>query len=160
MKPSAETVKVSHFPAPACGGRRLRSTASNLRTTLLVPLASLDSPNQGRRVACGSADLGSLAAGGYFLQEFPTGIGCPDHAVECGLGQDGQPQGCHCSASPLGIQGQRGIRHGAADFGKRRNQVRNSETNTFAGRGFERGIDLFRAEINKCHADDFQFVRL
>jgi hypothetical protein len=65
----------SRFPAPACGGRRLRSTACNERTIPLVPLASrataslgrffgcakiatslspaLDSPNRGRRVAPG-----------------------------------------------------------------------------------------------------------
>jgi len=46
--------KESRFPAPASGGRRLRSTACNARTTPLVPLAPLDSPNRGRRVACGS----------------------------------------------------------------------------------------------------------
>jgi len=39
-------VKESRFPAPACGGRRLRSTAWNWRTTLLVSLASLDLPNR------------------------------------------------------------------------------------------------------------------
>jgi hypothetical protein len=42
------------LPAPACGGRRLRSTAYHKRTTPLVPLASLDLPNRGRRVAYGS----------------------------------------------------------------------------------------------------------
>ena len=46
--------KESRFPAPAYGGRRLRSTAYHQRTTPLVPLASLDLPNRGRRVACGS----------------------------------------------------------------------------------------------------------
>ncbi len=44
----------SRFPAPAYGGRRLRSTARDRRSTLLVPLALLDLPNQGRRVAYGS----------------------------------------------------------------------------------------------------------
>ena len=44
-------MKESRFPAPACGGRRLRSTAFNGRSTPLVPLASLDLPKQ---VACGS----------------------------------------------------------------------------------------------------------
>ena len=77
----------SRFPAPAAsGGRRLRSTACNNRTTPLVPLmrygnqsallrlrrnrtsffacASLVLPNRGRRVAFGSsypAPAGSLA---------------------------------------------------------------------------------------------------
>ena len=67
------------FVACTCGGRRLRSTVCNERSTLLVPLtrygitgallrlrrnrppsiacASLDLPNQGRRVACGSLIL-------------------------------------------------------------------------------------------------------
>ena len=49
-------MKESRFPAPACGGRRLRSTAYNGRATPLVPLASLDLPNRDRRVACGSND--------------------------------------------------------------------------------------------------------
>jgi hypothetical protein len=40
--------KESRFPAPACDGRRLHSTACNERTTPLVPLASLDLPNQGQ----------------------------------------------------------------------------------------------------------------
>ncbi len=44
----------SRFPAPAYGERRLRSTECNERSTLLVPLAALDLPNQGRRVTCGS----------------------------------------------------------------------------------------------------------
>jgi len=70
-------IQESRFPAPASGGRRLRSTASNKRTTPLVPLtrcgipsallrlrrnrtssiacASLDLPNRGRRVARGSS---------------------------------------------------------------------------------------------------------
>jgi len=47
--------KESRFPAPACGGRRLRSTARDERTTPLVPLAPLDLPNRGRRVAYGSS---------------------------------------------------------------------------------------------------------
>jgi hypothetical protein len=50
----AHPQKESRFPAPAYGGRRLRSTACYERTTPLVPLAALDSPNRGRRVACGS----------------------------------------------------------------------------------------------------------
>ncbi len=47
-------LKESRFPAPTKGGRRLRSTTCNERTTPLVPLASLDLPNRGRRVAYGS----------------------------------------------------------------------------------------------------------
>jgi len=55
--------KESRFPAPGCAGRRLRSTASSERTTPLVPLASLDLPNRGRRVACGSTGLMLRAIG-------------------------------------------------------------------------------------------------
>jgi len=47
--------KESRFPSFAFGENRLRSTACNGRTAPLVPLASLDSPNRGRRVACGSS---------------------------------------------------------------------------------------------------------
>ncbi len=50
--------KESRFPAPTKGGRRLRSTTCNERTTPLVPLASLDLPNRGRRVAYGSKEAG------------------------------------------------------------------------------------------------------
>jgi predicted pyridoxine 5'-phosphate oxidase superfamily flavin-nucleotide-binding protein len=46
--------KESRFPSFAFGENRLRSTACNQRTPPLVPLASLDSPNRGRRVAFGS----------------------------------------------------------------------------------------------------------
>ncbi|MGI9321596.1 MAG: proton-conducting transporter membrane subunit, partial [Thiogranum sp.] len=48
-------MKESRFPAPGYTGRRLRSTAENKRTTPLVPLAALDLPSRGRRVAYGSA---------------------------------------------------------------------------------------------------------
>ena len=48
-------MKESRFPAPAFGGRRLRSTACHQRTAPLVPLAMLDLPNRGRRVAFGSS---------------------------------------------------------------------------------------------------------
>ena len=50
-------MKESRFPAPACGGRRLHSTACQERTAPLVPLAALDLPNRGRRVAFGSKKL-------------------------------------------------------------------------------------------------------
>jgi hypothetical protein len=46
--------KESRFPSFASGENRLRSTACKKRTTPLVPLASLDLPNRGRRVAFGS----------------------------------------------------------------------------------------------------------
>ena len=45
--------KESRFPSFAFGENRLRSTACNWRTPPLVPLASLDLPNRGRRVAFG-----------------------------------------------------------------------------------------------------------
>jgi hypothetical protein len=44
----------SRFPSFASGENRLRSTACIQRTPPLVPLAPLDSPNRGRRVAFGS----------------------------------------------------------------------------------------------------------
>ena len=51
-------IKVFRFPSFACGKNRLRSTACHQRTTPLVPLALLDLPNRGRRVAYGSAVSG------------------------------------------------------------------------------------------------------
>ncbi len=54
MPVNRKFIKESRFPAPAFGGRRLRSTACNRRLDPLVPLALLDLPNRGRRVACGS----------------------------------------------------------------------------------------------------------
>ena len=53
--PMAFEIKEFCFPAPAGGGRRLRSTACNKRTIPLVPLASLVLPNRDRRVAFGSS---------------------------------------------------------------------------------------------------------
>jgi hypothetical protein len=55
LKEKVVHFKESRFPAPTFGGRRLRSTACHERTTPLVPLAALDSPNRDRRVACGSS---------------------------------------------------------------------------------------------------------
>jgi hypothetical protein len=52
QRPGGE--KESLFPSFAFGENRLRSTACNQRTPPLVPLAPLDSPNRGRRVAFGS----------------------------------------------------------------------------------------------------------
>jgi len=51
----------SRFPAPVFDGRRLRSTAWNMRTTPLVSLAPLDLTNRGRRVAFGSVQEGASA---------------------------------------------------------------------------------------------------
>jgi len=78
-------IKVSRFPAPACGGRRLRSKTYLMRATPLVPLTrdgdqsallcrrqnrtslftctSLDLPNRGRRIAYGSIALVMLLTG-------------------------------------------------------------------------------------------------
>jgi len=53
--------KESRFPSFACGKNRLRSTACHERAPPLVPLASLDLPNRGRRVACGSSALARRA---------------------------------------------------------------------------------------------------
>ncbi len=66
------TIKVSRFPAPAFGGRRLRSTACKRRLAPLVPLALLDLPNRGRRVACGSGVSGSV---GHLGQPCCGGVG-------------------------------------------------------------------------------------
>ena len=46
--------KVSRFPAPAYGGRRLHSTACNDAHDPSGAVRVAHSPNQGRRVACGS----------------------------------------------------------------------------------------------------------
>jgi hypothetical protein len=56
------SLKVSRFPSFAFGENRLRSTALN-KPPPLVPLASLDLPNRGRRVAYGSHEV--TLAGGF-----------------------------------------------------------------------------------------------
>jgi hypothetical protein len=93
------TNKKSPFPAPAFGGRRLHSTELKMRTTPLVPLtrygipsalhslrehrtsfiacASLDSPNRGRRVACGST------AAAYKLLQQPADSHWPLKGPRC-----------------------------------------------------------------------------
>ena len=59
MRGSNASNKVSRFPSFAFGENRLRSTALN-KPPPLVPLASLDLPNRGRRVAYGSKDYPQL----------------------------------------------------------------------------------------------------
>jgi copper(I)-binding protein/cytochrome oxidase Cu insertion factor (SCO1/SenC/PrrC family) len=72
---NSEPYKESRFPAPGCAGRRPRSTAYNERSALLVPLASLDLPNQGLRVACGSQESAArlLAEARIANQSKPSG---------------------------------------------------------------------------------------
>jgi hypothetical protein len=50
----ADKYNASRFPAPACGGRRLRSTALNNARDPSGPASFARLPNQGRQVAFGS----------------------------------------------------------------------------------------------------------
>jgi hypothetical protein len=64
-RPDQTLLKGSRFPAPACGGRRLRSTACTMRTTPLVPLASLDLPNRGSEAEYAEASIDRQALARY-----------------------------------------------------------------------------------------------